>query len=336
VKNAFALKSTLGTSIARYLELNLSLGKQYENEILTLKSLDRFLSRLPRSSQELTAESFLAWCHSQSELTPRVRLYRMRIVRRFCSYRRRTVPDCFVPNATLFPRPGQTVTPYIFSELEVAQLLRAASSLGRKSCAPLRPEVIRLAIVLLYTTGLRMGELLRLVVNDFEPQEGTLLVRNSKFYKSRVLPLRRSVLQELQQYLGVRRQHKLFTCSATPLICCCYKGGVERAYSQWGLLCNLRAVMDACNIRTRSGLPPRAHDFRHSFAVNSLIRWYRSGVDVSAKLPFLSAYLGHVKITDTYHYLHFVEPLRTLASARFNEAYGALVVPLARRQGGGA
>lgn len=336
MKHAFALRSKLGTNIARYLELNLSLGKRYENEILTLKSLDRFLSQLPRSSQELTAETFLAWCQSQSELTPRVRLYRMRIIRKFCSYCRRTVPDCFVPDPTLFPRPGQTVTPYIFSEPEVAQLLRAASSLGRRYCAPLRPEVIHLAIVLFYTTGLRMGELLRLVVSDFDPREGTLLVRDSKFHKSRVLPLQRSVRRELGQYLRVRCQHKLFTSSTTPLIGCYYRSREERSYSPWGLLCNLRAVMDACNIRTPSGLQPRAHDFRHSFAVNSLIRWYRSGADVSSKLPFLSAYLGHVGITCTYRYLHFVEPLRTLASARFNEAYGALIAPLARKQGGGA
>lgn len=323
-------------TIARYLELNLSLGKRYENEILTLKCLDRFLSRLPRSSQELTAETFLAWCQSQSELTPRVRLYRMRIIRKFCFYCRRTTPDCFIPDPTLFPRPGQTVTPYIFSELEIAQLLRAASSLERRYCAPLRPEVIHLAIVLLYAIGLRMGELLRLVVSDFDPREGTLLVRNSKFHKSRILPMHRSVHRELRQYLRVRRQHKLLTSSTTPLIGCYYRSREERAYSQWGLLCNLRAVMDACNIRMPSGLQPRAHDFRHSFAVNSLIRWYRSGADVSTKLPYLAAYLGHVGITCTYHYLHFVEPLRTLASARFNEAYGTLVVPLAQRQGGGA
>ena len=181
-----------------------------------------------------------------------------------------------------------------------------------------------------------MGELLRLVISDFDPREGTLLVRNSKFHKSRVLPLQGSVCRELRHYLCVRRQHKLFTSSTTPLIGCFYRSQEERAYAQWGLLCNLRAVMDACNIRTPSGLQPRAHDFRHSFAVNSLIRWYRSGVDVSSKLPFLSAYLGHVGITCTYHYLHFVEPLRTLSSARFNEAYGALVVPLAQRHGGRA
>jgi integrase/recombinase XerD len=336
VKHAFALRSKLSTTIARYLELNLSLGKQYENEILTLKSLDRFLSRLPGPSQELTAETFWAWCESQSELTPRVRLYRMRMIRKFCSYCRRTTPDCFVPDPTLFPRPGQTVTPYIFSELEVAQMLRAASSLERKRCAPLRPEVIHLAIVLLYTTGLRMGEMLRLVVSDFDPRQGTLLVRNSKFHKSRVLPLHGSVCRDLRRYLRVRRQHKLFTPSTTPLIGCYYQSHEERAYSQWGLLCNLRVVMAACNIRKPSSLQPRAHDFRHSFAVNSLIRWYRSGADVSSKLPFLSAYLGHVGITCAYHYLHFVEPLRTLSSGRFNEAYGALVVPLAQRQGGKA
>ena len=334
MKRTFALKSALGTTISRYLELNIALGKTYENPILTLRTLDQFLSQFPRSSQDLTSETFQAWCQSQSHLAPRVRLYRMQIVRRFCSYRRRTVPDCFVPDPTLFPRAGQTITPHIFSESEVAQLLAAASRLERRFCAPLRPEAIRLAIVLLYTTGLRIGELLRLVVDDFDPHEGTLLVRASKFHKSRLLPLQRSVRCELQQYLRVRRQHELPTSSSTPLISCWYHGHAERAYSQWGLLCNLRTVMDACNIRSQSGQQPRAHDFRHSFAVNALIRWYRSGADVSSRLPFLATYLGHVKIAYTHQYLHFIEPLRALASARFNEAYGALVVPLPRRAGG--
>jgi len=97
----------------------------------------------------------------------------MVIVRKFCLYRRRTVPDCFVPDSTLFPTPGQTVTPYIFSEAEIARLMRAASSLQRSPYSPLRPEVVRLAVVLLYTTGLRIGELLRLVVGDIDPREGT-------------------------------------------------------------------------------------------------------------------------------------------------------------------
>jgi integrase len=316
--------------MARYLELNFALRKQYKNQIATLKSLDRFLSQIPRASQNLTAETFHDWCQSQSRLTARVRRYRMSIVQRFCRYRRRTVPDCFIPDSILFPRPNQTVTPYIFSEAEVARLMSAASSLEPSTQSPLRPEVVRLAIVLLYTTGLRVGELLRLVVGDFNLRESTLLVRNSKFYKSRILPLRPDVVRELEHFLEVRRKHKFPADPSTPFIWNQWRGG--KAYSAWGLQCNLWVALDACNIRARSGRRPRVHDFRHSCAVNALIRWYRSDADIKTKLPFLAAYLGHISIVSTYCYLHFVEPLRALASKRFNESYGGLVVPLSKRE----
>jgi integrase len=218
VKRTFVFNSVLRSTITRYLELNFALGRRYKSTITALKSLDRFLSGLPRVSQDLTAEVFHSWCQSQSELTPRVRRYRMLIVRKFCLYRRRTVPDCFVPDSILFPVPGQTITPYIFSEAEVARLMRAAASLQRRTYSPLRPEVVRLALVLLYTTGLRIGELLRLVVGDFDPREGTLLVRESKFHKSRILPLPQDVIRELKHHLQVRRQHNLPILLATPLI----------------------------------------------------------------------------------------------------------------------
>jgi integrase len=330
LKKTLVFKSALRSAITQYLEFNFALGKQYKHEITTFKSLDRFLSQLPRASQDLTAETFLAWCHSQSELTPRVRRYRMLMIQKFCRYRRRTTPACFIPHSILFPPLSQTVTPYIFSESEVAQLMRAASDLQRRIYSPLRPEVVRLAIVLLYTTGLRIGELLRLVVGDFDPRDGTLLVRASKFHKSRILPLPQDVISEIEQHLEIRRRHNVSTCSATPLIWNRRQGG--KAYTAWGLQCSLWALLDACNIRTRSGRRPRVHDFRHSCAVNALIRWYRSGADVTTKLPFLAAYLGHVSIISTYHYLHFVEPLRALASSRFHDSYGGLVVPLSLQE----
>jgi len=331
LKLTFTFESKLGATIRRYLELNFALGKRYKHELTTLKSLDRFLKQFPRASQDITAETFHAWCQEQSKLTSRVRRYRMWMIQRFCRYRRRTVPDCFVPDSILFPPLSQTVTPYIFSEAEVAQLMSAASRLQRSTQSPLRPEVVRLAIVLLYTTGLRFGELLRLVVGDFDAREGTLLIRKSKFHKSRIVPLHQDVIREIEHYLSLRRKRNFSVSSDTPFIWNQSRGG--RPYSAWGLQCSLWAAMDACNIRTRSRRRPRVHDFRHSCAVNALIRWYRSDADVRTRLPFLAAFLGHTSIISTYRYLHFVEPLRTLASNRFNSSYGALVVPLSGREG---
>lgn len=330
MKKTFAFRSRLAPIISRYLKLNFALGKRYKHEVTTLKSLDRFLSRLPRAFQDLNSETFHAWCDTQAELTSRVRRNRMWMIQRFCRYRRRTTPDCFIPDSIFFPPSSQTVTPYIFSPAQVAKLMKAAARLERPSYSPLRPEVVRLAVVLLYTTGLRIGELLRLVVRDFDPQQGTLLVRNSKFHKSRILPLHKDVVDELEQYLRLRRRRGFPVSPDTPLIWNLRQGG--RAYSAWGLQCSLSDLLDSCKIRTRSGRHPRFHDFRHSFAVNALTRWYRSENDLRTKLPFLATYLGHIDIGSSYRYLHFVEPLRSLASKRFSQFFGGLVVSLSGQE----
>ena len=103
-------------------------------------------------------------------------------VRSFCLYRRRTEPKCFVPDPSFFPPYHQRLKPYIFSAAEVGKLLSAAAHLKRNPASPLRPELTRLAIVLLFTTGLRRGELLKLTLGDYDRQEATLHIRETKFY----------------------------------------------------------------------------------------------------------------------------------------------------------
>jgi integrase/recombinase XerD len=321
------LSSALAPTIQRYLTLNRTLGRLYTNEERVLCSLDQFLADPGNGYQDLSPESFLQWCQTQERLTATVRRSQIRIVRNLCLYRRRTEPDCFVPDRLLFPAPHQPIKPYIFSESETARLLAACSHLPRVNSSPLRPEVIRLALVLLYTTGPRRGELLRLTVGDYDSQQGTLLIRASKFHKSRLLPLRPDVIQEVEHYFQIRRQHHLTMAPETPLIWNRIGGG--RAYTGPGLRESLAILLNRCSIRTPQGRLPRIHDWRHSLAVNALLRWYRQGADLEAKLPLLATYLGHVSIFSTHYYLHFIEPLRTLASRRFADQYAGLVRPLA-------
>jgi integrase/recombinase XerD len=332
-KENAAFSSRLAPVFARYVNLKRALGRRFDNETGTLQSLDRFLHDQSNTYSDVNAAAFQAWCHTQENLASGVRRVRMLQVYNFCLYRRRTEPHCFLPDPSAFPAYHQRLQPYIFSEDEVARLLRAASGLNRVPSSPLRPEVIRLAIVFLFTTGIRRGELLRLILSDYNRQNSTLLIRESKFYKSRLLPINSDIVYEIEQYLDARARRQLPTSSDTPLIWNATQGG--RAYSGTCLRLCLKPLLQQCGILTSKGRLPRIHDFRHSFAVNALLRWYRMGADVEAKLPLLATYLGHGSALSTHYYLWFIEPLRTAASERFASHYGSLVSvlpPLERRR----
>lgn len=331
-KRTTVFSSRLAPVLARYVDLKHALGRSFEHPTRTLGSLDRFLHSHATQYPDLKAAAFEGWCQTQEHVTSGVRRWRMQEVYNFCVYRRRTEPHCFVPDRALFPRPHQRLQPYIFSEEEVAKLLQATSELKRVRSSPLRPEVMRLAVVLLFTTGIRLGELLRLTLGDYDRRNATLLIRESKFHKSRLLPLNDSIVAEIERCLRARAQKKLPLSWDTTLIWNATKGG--RAYSAIGLQCCVRRLFQKCSIFTRKGRLPRIHDARHTFAVYALLRWYRQSVEVEAKLPLLATYMGHVSVASTHYYLQWIEPLRTAASEKFARHYGELVVPSPTRRGG--
>jgi len=318
--------SCLKPVFSRYIDLKRALGRRFDTPARTLQSLDRFLQEHNAQYPDLNAAAFEAWCHSYEHVSSGVRRVRMLEVAAFCLYRRRTEAECFVPDPRSFPAYHQRVKPYIFSEAEVAKLLRAASGLPRYPASPLRPEVIRLAITLLFTTGIRRGELLALTLGDYNRQESTLHIRETKFYKSRLLPINDSIAEEMDQYLRARDRRKLPVSPDTALIWnAAWSGG---PYSGTALRHAIQPLLRKCGLVSAKGRLPRIHDLRHSFAVNALLRWYRAGADVDAKLPLLATYLGHGSAVSTHYYLHFIEPLRIAASERFANRYGELVAPL--------
>lgn len=316
--NAFT--SVLGPTITRYVGLKQALGRGYAIERAVLRHLDVFLTV---AESDLTSDTFERWCLTQQHVASGVRRNRMRIVRNLCLYRRRAEPECFVPDPHQFPPLHQPIRPHIFTQAEIARLLRAARALEPAHQVPLRRELYRLAIALLYTAGLRRGELLRLTFGDYEPRQHTLLIRETKFHKSRLLPLSPDCCQEVESYRAARRALRLPDTADTPLIESRRGGG--KAYTAGGFSQCMRRLFRAAAIKTAAGQLPRVHDMRHCFAVHALLRWYRSGADVQAKLPFLAVYMGHVSIVSTHHYLHFVEELASSASDRFARQCAGLV-----------
>lgn len=302
--------SVLGPVIQRYLALKQALGRHYASERATYAHLDRFLVA---GAVDMTAKTFLLWSATIGHLTPGVRRSWMRVVRNLCCYRRRSEPTCFVPDPSTFPQPHIPRRPHLFTDEQIVRLLHATDALEATSTSPLRREVFRLALILLYTAGLRRGEVVRLTMADYDDAEHTLMIRASKFHKSRLVPLSGDAVREMDRYLVARR--RLPHASETPLLCCSRRG--LRPYTGAGLGQGLRQLFRCAGLWTATGGLPRVHDLRHSFAHAALLRWYRAGIDVEAKLPALAAYMGHVSVISTQYYLSFFEPFAQSASERF-------------------
>jgi integrase/recombinase XerD len=298
-----------------------ALGRGYCEPQWVLGNLQRFLLEI--GIADLNVATFERWCHAARHLSTSTRRGRQLIVRKFCLFRRRTEPDCFVPDPLYFVRLTPYRPPTIIEPPQVARMLLAADELSPVSNSPLLPAVARLAVVILFTAGLRRGELVRLRLADVDAQSGLMRITASKFHKSRLVPLSPDAAAVLRSYLRLRLAEPFDARPSAPLLCSGEKGG--RGYSNGGLSQLVRRLIIKADVHDSQGRRPRVHDLRHSFAVQALLRWYREGADVQVHLPRLAMYMGHVSIVSTAHYLHFVPAMQELASGRFQKAFGSVI-----------
>ncbi len=212
--------------------------------------------------------------------------------------------------------------PYIFSADEIEQLFAVALRLPSPN-APLRPLTLYTALALAYGAGLRLGELVRLTVADVDLAASTLAIRESKFFKSRRLPLTASVVAVLQRYSTARRDAG--ACEQ-PTAAWLWNEQKRRGYQDVTLETLLTTVIRQAGLKPASGrIGPRLHDVRHSFVCHRMLAWYEAGVDVESRLPYLATYLGHKDIYSTLVYLTVTQELLQQASERFR-GVGAIVL----------
>ena len=308
-------------AVADYLENRRVFGRKYSQEEWILRSLRRHL--VTAHATDLDQDRFDCWRKSFKQLNANTRRAREQAVYKFCVHRRRSEPRCFLPNPLYFARRPPHAMPTIIDAAQIAQLLKLASALQPTPQCPIYPQIVRLALILLYTAGLRRGELIRLRLQDVDPGSGVIRIRESKFHKSRWIPLSRSTSRELRQYLTARRKLPHGTSPGAPLLfngrraAVCYTGtGISRGITQ---------LFVAANLRDSDGRRPRIHDLRHSFAVGALLRWYQCGADVQTSLPKLALYMGHVSIVSTAYYLRFMPVVVAHASERFARSCAGVV-----------
>lgn len=318
-------RSAFGQAIERFITTRRTLGRKFITEGGSLRAWDAFLQRQQAMTMDRTV--FEQWSKSIRHLHPKTQANMLYSVRSFLAYYAREHPTCFVPDAACFPKLPPRRLPRLVSAAEMSRLLATATQLGNRRSNPLRSQTIQIGLTLLFCCGLRAGELLRLRLQDYEAADQLLRIRDTKFNKSRLVPLSASVARALEHYLEERRRCGVPAEPESMLLWSGRRPGSQAAFTLpgfteiWKRLCLSVGVID------ERGRPPRIHDLRHSFAVAALQRWYEQDDNVQARLPHLSTYLGHVGPAASHYYLHLTPALRSAASHRFHRAFG-------RREGG--
>jgi integrase/recombinase XerD len=306
--------SELRSSLDDYLRLRRSLGYKLER---AGELLDDFVDSMDSAGERtVTVSLALDWATLSSDAGARWRAQRLGVVRGFTRYLLAFNPGTEVPSVGLLPSGRTRPAPFLYSEADIAALMAAARGVGQ----PLRSATLEAVIGLLATTGLRVGEVLRLDCQDVDLSHGVLKVLNSKRGRSRLVPLHPSTVEALKVYSS-RRSELL----AQP-------GSASFFISRRGTRLGSGNLSVAFNqALRRAGLPPRVRnvgprlgDFRHSFAVRTMLDWYRDGADVMAQLPLLSTFLGHVSPASTYWYLSASPELFAAAAARLDPTLGSL------------
>ncbi len=300
----------LDRRLEEYLKIRRSLGFKLERDG---KLLAQFIGYLhDQGTDTITLEHTLAWVGLPAGGRGWL-AFRMSVVRGFAAYLHTLDPAVPVPPADLFPSGSHRAVPYLYSEDELATLVAATDTLRY----PLQRATYRTLICLLAVTGLRVGEAIGLDDADLDIEHGVLAV-TGKSGKPRQVPLHPSSVAALAAYQ--RRRRAEHPRPGTPALFVSTPG-TRLIYI------NISATF--VKLVARAGLAPRSascrprpHDLRHSFAVATLLDWYRDGGDIAARLPLLSTYLGHVEPANTYWYLHAAPELLTEAAHRLDEHLG--------------
>lgn len=309
------LASPLAEGITQFLAYRRSLGRRYDNEAWSLRLLDRYLvADGVQGISDITPsviEAFLA-----SRPRPRARSYNLLlgIVRNLFHWMVSRQMIGRSPVQTRPRRETETRIPCLFHADQARLLLQLADGLPVSRSTRLRGLTYRMVFGVLFGLGLRVGEVLRLCVGDVDMERRLLLIRETKFRKSRLVPYGPVMAERLGRYLELRHQRVPGLSATDPLFSVQANGAIARST----LGRTFHALVNQIELDSRPGTAqPRIHCLRHSFAVGTLLRWYREGLDPSQRLLHLSTFLGHVQPKSTAVYLTITEGLLLEAATRF-------------------
>ena len=300
-----------------YLKLRRTLGFKLSDTHYFLKDFTSLMER--ERASYITTELALRWAKQPQNTLPSWWSKRLSAIRSFARYMKTMDPRHEVPPNGILPGKYQRRTPYIYSNEEVLALLQACEWLPRGN--GLLRHTYYTVFGLLAVTGMRISEITALQRKDVDLTQGILTIRDTKFQKSRAIPVHESTVHVLGVYAHLRDQ--IFPdCKVSNFFLTDFGTGpshlairsIRHVFIQLSHKIGLRKPTDSNG--------PRVHDLRHRFAVNTIIRWYRQGVNVDHHIPILSTYLGHTKPSDTYWYLSSVPELIGLTATRLEKYIG--------------
>ncbi len=319
-----AFSSRLAADFAGFLAFKRALGYSYWRAEFILRAFDKFLIQQAGAAGRYRRldELILSWLGRSADRKPESVACELAVLRQFYAFLQRRGRRLREPSWPKIPAKS-TFVPHIFTKAEVCELLRLTATLERP---PFRRILYHTLLLVLYCAGLRFGEATRLRLRDVDLARGVLFILPSKG-RSRWVPYHPSLERELRRYLAERASFAP-ACAGpdAPL----FLGRKNRALGVKNASHTVCRLLRIAGLKPAAGrVGPRPYDMRHAFAVHRLTRWYRAGVDLHARLPWLSAYMGHDDLLGTETYLTATPELLSLAGDRFRRRF--LADPEARR-----
>lgn len=301
----------LRRSVADYLRVRRAAGFKLKQAGEMLPDFVDYLDK--RRATHVTTIAAIAWATQPRDTHPRWWRQRLVVVRGFAKYLQTIDTRTEMPSLDLLPSSeGIRSTPYVYSAADITALLSSTETLR----SPLQVATYRTLLGLLSVTGMRVGEAIGLDERDFDRRRDVLVIRKTKFDKSREVPLHASTVQALVRYL--RDRNRLAPRRRTPSL---FVSTASSRLIYQNVHETFLKLVYAAGLGDRRPRRPRIHDLRHSFAIRTVLDWHREEVDVEARLPLLSTYLGHIGPSSTYWYLTAVPELLEAATVRLERSW---------------
>jgi len=306
-------RSSLADPLSRFLQFKQALNRKYRTEAAALRLFDDYLCKHNVADwQAIDSATIDAFLQSRPRTRPRSYNHLLGVLHRFFAF---AIMQQWIRQNPVTARPRRNTgnrIPYLFDLRDAKRLLAIARGLPDKPRAPLRGLVYETVFALLYGLGMRVGEVARLKIGDADLTCDTLFIRDTKFTKSRIVPMGPKLAERLKRY--IEECHGSTKGPDMPLFSftkrgCIHEGTISQTF---------HLLVPRLNLHIPPGVSsPRVHDLRHAFAVATLLRWYREGVDPNCRLIHLATFLGHVDPNSTAVYLTITEDLLHEAAQRF-------------------